>query len=681
MLATDVDFGPDGALYFSDWVEGWEMTKKGRIYRVIDPSRRDNPEVQNVKTLLAAGMTGRSLDELTGLLAHADTRVRQQAQFELAGRGENGWKTLARIATSHGPTLSRIHAIWGLGQAARPVKAGLRARAWQVFEPLLADSDAEVRAQAAKAVGELKEQKAFDPLIVLLRDASPRVRFFAALALGKLGSSKGTGPLVDLVRTDAGHDPFLRHAGVMGLVGSGKSDAWQIAAKDPSPAVRMAVLLAMRRLEDPEMARFLVDSDPQIVLEAARAIHDVPIAAAMPGLAKVRLTSETTMPLARRVLDARFRSGTSEDALALAEAATGADQLPEAARLLALEMLAEWPHPSGRDRVVGLWRPIAARSPQAAIDALKPRLTELLGAKSKAIRLATIAAIGALDIKEAGARLAAIGVDPAQTDATRAEALKVLDRLADPRRIETAQRALLLPGDHSRTEALGVLSRIAPAAAVAPLKDRLAHGSTTERQGALAILAAMPGEAAHAELSKWLDQLVAGHVQPEIQLDLIEAAARRPEADLRQKLDAFQASKARGDIMAPYREVLSGGDAQRGFNLFKSKAELECVRCHKIADSHGEKIGGEVGPELTGIGARQPRAYLLESIVHPDKQIARGFESVVLATGDGKVYSGVFRGEDANTVRLITAEGKLVDIAKSTIEERNAVRPRCPATW
>ena len=60
-LATDVDFGPDGALYFCDWVEGWDKPNKGRIYRVLDPSRRDDPQVREVKTLLAEGMDrGRS---------------------------------------------------------------------------------------------------------------------------------------------------------------------------------------------------------------------------------------------------------------------------------------------------------------------------------------------------------------------------------------------------------------------------------------------------------------------------------------------------------------------------------------------------------------------------------------------------------------------------------------------
>ena len=41
-----------------------------------------------------------------------------------------------------------------------------------------------------------------------------------------------------------------------------------------------------------------------------------------------------------------------------------------------------------------------------------------------------------------------------------------------------------------------------------------------------------------------------------------------------------------------------------------------------------------------------------------------------MATSDGKVHTGVFRGEDDKEVRLITAEGKPIAVAKDTIEER-----------
>ena len=81
-------------------------------------------------------------------------------------------------------------------------------------------ADAEVRAQAAKVLGEVREPKAFDGLIARLDDDSPRVRLFAAIALGKLGRAEAVGPLLAMLRANGDKDPYLRHAAVMGLVGS-----------------------------------------------------------------------------------------------------------------------------------------------------------------------------------------------------------------------------------------------------------------------------------------------------------------------------------------------------------------------------------------------------------------------------------------------------------------------------
>ena len=107
----------------------------------------------------------------------------------------------------------------------------------------------------------------------------------------------------------------------MGLVGSGKSDAWSKARRDDSPAARMGVLLALRRQEDPAIAGFLSDPDPRLVLEAARAINDVPITAAFAALAAVRVSSTMGLPLFRRVLNANFRLGRAEHAALVADSA------------------------------------------------------------------------------------------------------------------------------------------------------------------------------------------------------------------------------------------------------------------------------------------------------------------------------------------------------------------------
>jgi quinoprotein glucose dehydrogenase len=119
---------------------------------------------------------------------------------------------------------------------------------------------------------------------------------------------------------------------------------------------------------------------------------------------------------------------------------------------------------------------------------------------------------------------------------------------------------------------------------------------------------------------------------------------------------------------------LAGGDANRGKQLFLTKSSVMCVRCHKL---QGE--GGEVGPELAGIGAKQTREYLLESMVLPDKQIAHGFDTVVLDMADGKTITGVFKSETPKIITLATTEGTVLHVDKSKVEDRRRGPSAMPA--
>ena len=117
--------------------------------------------------------------------------------------------------------------------------------------------------------------------------------------------------------------------------------------------------------------------------------------------------------------------------------------------------------------------------------------------------------------------------------------------------------------------------------------------------------------------------------------------------------------------MSVYREAIVGGDADAGRKVFFEKSEVSCLRCHKV-----NGVGGEVGPDLTGIGGKQKRGYLLESIVDPNKQIAKGYESVLITLKNGKQLSGILKNDDAKDVRLMTAEGQLITSRRLDIDER-----------
>ena len=89
VLATDADFGPDGALYFCDWVEGWDKPNKGRLYRVLDTSRRGDAKVREVKTMLARGDV-ESLDRRAGPPAGPRGHARSAGGPVRAGHARRG---------------------------------------------------------------------------------------------------------------------------------------------------------------------------------------------------------------------------------------------------------------------------------------------------------------------------------------------------------------------------------------------------------------------------------------------------------------------------------------------------------------------------------------------------------------------------------------------------------------
>jgi quinoprotein glucose dehydrogenase len=664
ILATDCDFGPDGGLYVSDWVEGWGCTGKGRIYRFADPEVARKPEVAEVKKLLAEGFGKRSNDELAKLLGHADMRVRQEAQFALAAKGKNAAPTLARSASEGTSQLARLHAIWGLGQVGRTDPKAVA----EPLRALLKDKDDEVRAQAARALGWVKGTEATD-LLPLLKDPQPRVRFQAMTSLGKpdtvhFGPGAGQGvwdALVDLLKQNSDQDAYLRHAAAL-VMARYPGQELVSCAKHESPAVRMAAVLALRRGKGEVVWPFLDDADPKIAAEAARVLHDVvPDPLSGTPLAERLNTPNRSEFFMWRALNANFRLGAEKNAVAVARFPANPDA-PEKLRVEAVKMLGLWANPGRRDRVTGLTQDLGKRDDRAAVAALKDAFGGIFSG-SNAVRREAARTGAALGIKEVGPVLFDMASDNKRPAALRVEMLQALEALKDAR-LEKATELALADGEpHVRAEGRRLLAKSKPAEALASLSKALQSGELVEKQSALAVFGDLKGSEADAPLGQALDRLLAKDYPAELQLDLLEAAAKRPA--LKEKLAKYEASRAKGDPLAEYREALAGGDAEAGRHIFLTKAEVSCLRCHKVK---GE--GGDVGPDLAGIGSKQKRDYLLESIVDPNKQIAQGYETTVLTLTNGKVVSGIVKGEDAKEVKLMTAEGQLLTVAKAKIDER-----------
>lgn len=673
ILATDVDFGYDGALYISDWTEGWEKPQKGRIYRVVPAELEDAAKSLEVQQLVAAGFSDRPIEELARLLAHADARIRQRAQFGLAERGGPSLAALDKVARNSPDQLARLHAIWGLGQL-----AGDHAEALTTVRDLLSDADAEVRAQSARVLGDRRYAEAYDALLDRLTDEAPRVQFYAALALGKIGNPAAAPALIELLRRNDEQDPYLRHAAAMGLAWTESVEALLATTADPSVAVRLGSVVALRRLEHPEVARFLADDDPRVVLEAARAIYDVPIADALPQLARLTNGPLTTPPLWHRVLNANLRLGTLAHAEAVADVANRPD-VQERLRLEALQLLGAWTRPSNLDLVTGLYRPLEERPVEIARAAAAPILPALL--QSSSDRQVEAAATLAGQLAEASAAPLLIDLlsDERRASNVRAAALTALDAISSQsdldggatseltdELIDAVRLAVASDDAGLKSTGLRVLARLDAPSAVKQLATVLEAGNIGEQQQAFDILNTIEGSEADSLLAGWLDRLLASSVPPEIALDLLVAAQGRSSSDVADKIATYEARRSQDDPLAPYREALVGGDAERGRRIFYDKAEASCLRCHKIRGQ-----GGEVGPDLTTIASRENREHLLESLVAPNAKIAKGFETIVAALDDGQVVTGVLRTEDDERLWLMTAEGKPLTVPKASIEERS----------
>ncbi len=675
--ATDGHWGPDGAFWLLDWFDGWEPVGKGRIYRFYDPAMIGDRSVTETRDLLKAGFADRPARQLGRLLGHPNQRVRQGAQFELASRGPEAVGVLRSAATSGANVHARLHGIWGLGQVARATRAtarGASSPALDAVVPLLRDADAHVRANAARVLGDARYPAAHDALAAATTDADPHVRALATIALGKLGRRESVAAIRTMLAANADADPHLRHAGAHALYLAAEVDDLVAAVNDPSEAVRMGAVLALRRHGRNEIALFLRDASPRVVAEAARAINDLPIPGAVQDLARLIGEPSDNPVVYRRVINANYRFGTAGSAKALA-AYAGRTGAPEAGRAEAIELLADWPADSGRDRITGLWRPTAfARRAKEPADALRPVVNDLLAGQPDRVRAAAARAAGTLKIGEASPALAAIVTGGQSTPATRIAALNALFALGAAELPAALEAAAADADENVRKTAAQLSVEVPPAtaggrapagpgAAVGRLVGILDSGSLAEKQNALATLAGVADPAVDPVLKAWMERLLAGQVAPELQLDVLDAAAKRPA--LAALVEKQEAALDGNDPLARWRVCLTGGSVDEGRKIFRERVEVSCVRCHKA-----ESEGGEVGPELNGLINRRDRAYLLEAIVHPNASIAEGFENILITMKSGVFYAGIIKSETADTVELLSPEDGLLKLKVSEIEER-----------
>lgn len=610
----DVAQGPDGALYIADWsnpiINHGEVDFRdprrdrwhGRIWRLRWKGAEPTPTVD---------LSSLPTEPLLDRLASEDRYQRDQARRVLIERGVDG-EVISQWAARQSRDLDRLQALW-LQQAFEAVDINL-------LDRCLASDIPEVAAAAVRVLGDTSDtttpqkqviapEEAFQRLANAAKDPHARVRLEAVCGLRRVGSLRAAKAALQTLETEP--DRFLRFA-VGQLV---RSQADSLAAAIKSGELTESIAFVMNHLP-PEKA---TES-----LTAYLAEHPLPDDGSGPWIELIGRAGD------RSTLDLLWQAATARR-LTPAATAAAMRSLHDAQRLRKLRPTTDlaplrqfWqdPHPPTRRAAIelaGVW--------QEPVDA---------------------------------AALQSLASDPQQPDGIRRAAIATVSRWPGK---ESKQSLIDLADRHDPRIAPALLSALArsdlPVAAerlYAWLPETKDAGRAREYWRAVlqvpkadeVLASQLPAEGISKRvLQAGLDaSRDAGKEARQLQarLEARTGASMEPTS-----IDSQQIAKW-------VRAAAERGDARRGEAVYL-RNDLQCVQCHAIGG-----FGGNVGPDMTSLGASAPADYIVESLYDPSAKVKEGYHSMIVATDAGEVFTGIEQERTDEELILRDAKNNLVRI-------------------
>jgi putative heme-binding domain-containing protein len=623
---VDVKMGPDGAIYIADWynpiIQHGEVDFRdprrdqthGRIWRL---TARGRPLVPRPK------LVGATTAELLEALRAPEDWTRHNARRVLQERGATvvvpelaDWTARLRT-TERPPEPVLLEALW-------------TCQALDVVEPvllrcLLAASDHRVRAAAVRVAGAWHDR--LPNVLALLApraaDEHPQVRLEAVRALVRLADVQAAELAVRVLRHPI--DDNLDYA----------------------------VWLTLRELEAAwlpalEAGRFPADADVRELLFVLGAVDSARCLPTLVRLAKSgTLHGESEEAVLRLLIE---RGGPAELALAF-ERTVGTARAPgRCAPLLgAMEQAAR------------------QRGVRPAVGSV--RLAPLLKADDLGLRAASARLAGAWKLEGLRPDLVHMARDGTAAEPLRQAAVDGLAALGGS--ASAASLCALIDGNtpqplrrHALVTLVGLDGRAA-ASRVAPL---LARVSSDDEAGELfaAFLERKGGEAL-------LTEAIQGHRLPadvaKVGVRLVRTAGR-PAPRLVEELTRAGNLASVNHTLAPRQmarmvaDVARAGNPARGEAVFR-RSDLLCLQCHAIGGA-----GGQVGPDLSSIGASAPVDYLIDSLLLPNKAVKENYHALLVTTASGRQYTGIKVRQTPTEMILRTAEDRELSVPLKDIEEQ-----------
>ena len=640
--------GPDGALYVSDWsdqqichrgsnaVENWDRTN-GRIYRISYGSAGTPARIENGREAAKTKEADKSVRTPFPSAPFDLAKESDESLAKLAVQTENEW--LSRMARRVLMEKS-IQNLNFLDKVANTVDAISQQDDFNPTNVLKAGwLFHSLRMSAAWG----NQQQSWPGVpVAVSNDGSPEVRAWSIrAATDELDASKIRQPITPVV-------PAML----------------KLATTDTSPIVRRELASALQRIpqdQRKDLATALLKhgedkDDPMIPLLIWYGIE--PVVAADPAVG-MQFAKVSKMPKVTGFIYRRLSSDDAGRTSLLKLAAETPDAVLKFDLLNAVVLAARNGHPITKpDGWDALRQRVASALAEPNPDAAKAAATLLELEASMGIETALAAyrnRLGSASTPTTERENALNVLLQAKDTQTAPTLLQIVSGQAPASLRRKAIQSLASLKD---AETPKILSAALPKLSVNELPDAVNTLAST-KEGAKALLKAVemkavPGTA----LSPFLIRQLTAFDDKEINA-LIKSAwgdVNAPKANM-----AAQTAKYRA-LLTP--AALAKGDAKKGKITFMAT----CGACHKL---FGE--GQSVGPDITGSN-RADLNYLLENVLDPNAVIGKDYQLNVFSMKDGRVMSGVIKGETTAAVKIAMMGGveftlPVADIAKREVSK------------
>lgn len=625
-MPVSTQTGPDGALWIMDWYDRYPCyqnanadpagvdRERGRIWRLVHVGNTPGKALgSRPETQMELGKL--SSADLVKLLEHPNSWQRRTAQRLLSERGDTAFgprqlhpgSPLLDLFRKSTNVTARLAALWTL-HGARLLDDGHLDEAAEAKDPVLREWAARLTGERGLPLGDAMKR-----LHTLAQDPEPTVRAAVAVAARQFVSGAltiDTPPSVPLSEVVTG--------GVL-------SQLFQSSEKQTDPNLSFLFWMALEPVVayDPfHSADFFRNYKPKPGQSSAFAEH-------------------IFTKIMRRTCDVRDEAVLSKvvgvlgamDASQGSVIAAGLTGLIEGQRGKTLAVDAEARAVIGR----------LAKSTVAAVAAKAQQLGSLWG-DSAALR----------------ANLERI-LNPSAPDAERIAGIKSLST----QRTEDVREGLLrvarsAGSDAVRVEAVRALGTVGHDVIGDKLLAQWGQSTPAVRRATAELMSTRD-----VWISQFLKACKAGTVKrgdvpPTVIRNL---STHRNDIVRMMAQEAFGKFNASGadklKLITDKRRVVVQGpiDIEAGHQV----AKKSCLICHMM---YGE--GGQVGPDLTGVG-RSSLDALLHNVINPNEIIGQGYENVEVETKDGRTVSGRLVENSGIRVRILSIGGQEEVIGKADV--------------